>query len=135
MADTGNGTTISFATTGFTGNIHVVGETEQELGKLEDSHLQTETHKTYVPDDLSEPGEFDVEYEWQGQSPPPSKGTVETITITYPVPPGLSNGATLAGSGFIRKRTFPKMQNGQLQMGKLTIAWDGKTGPAYTPAS
>ena len=135
MADTGNSATIVFATTGFVANFHLLGGAEHEIEVIEDSHLGTTTYKTYIPGDLDEPGEFDCEFEWQGDVSPPARGTAETITVTHPVPPTLSNGATHAGTGFIQKVKLPEMVNNELQMGSLTVKWDGKTGPTYTAAT
>ena len=134
-ADTGNQATISFATTGFTGRFHMIGSTEQEIADLEDSHLGTTDFKTYFPSDLAEPGEFEIEFEWQGDDTPPALGTIETITVTHPVPPGMSNGAVHAGTGYVKKVAYPELRNGAIQVGKATVRWDGKTGPAYTPAT
>lgn len=135
MADTGNQATIVFATSGFTANYHMIGSTEQERGKIKDSHLGTVDYHTYIPGDLIEPGEMECELEFNPDDEAPIDAPAETITITYPVPAGMVNGATLAGSGFLTKRSTPDLKNGELMLGKFTVAWDGKTGPTFTPAS
>ena len=135
MADTGNGTTLSLGTSGFSASIIRIGEIEQEIEALEDSHLGTTTYKTYDVSDLIEGGEFEVEFFYDPDSEPPL-GTVEVATYTWPVPSGLSNGATLTASGFIRSRTIPESVNGALMRGKYVFKIDGKaTEPTFANAS
>ncbi len=52
MADTGNTSTISFGTSGFTANLHVIGEVEYERPKIDTSHLATTNFETVVSSDL-----------------------------------------------------------------------------------
>jgi len=132
--DTGNGATLVFGITGFTANYNRIGGSEQEVPDINDSHLQTTGFETKRPGDLTDAGEVEAELQYDSDTPPPLK-TVEIATITYPVPEGLSNGATLAGTGFIKKRTTADLANNELQIGSLVFMWDGKTGPAFTPAS
>lgn len=133
MADTGNGATITMSD-GFTASYTMIGGFEQEIPAIEDSHLTTSTKKTYIPGDLYEPGEWPAEFQYNPNTQP-SIGTVLTITITYPVPSGSSNGATHAGTGFIKKRKFPELKNNELMIGEYVVQWDGKTGPTFTDAT
>lgn len=135
MAGTGNTATIVFGTTGFTGNFEMVGGTEQEREKIEDSHLGTTTTKTYFPGDLKEPGEFEAEFQFDPDVQPPIDNVPETVTITFPVPTGLSNGATLAGTAFVTKWKSADLRNNEKMMATATVSWDGKTAPAWTNAS
>ena len=66
---------------------------------------------------------------------PPLGGVEETITITFPVPAGMTNGATLAGKGIVHKRRTADLKNNELMMGKFSVKWTGTTGPTYTAAS
>lgn len=136
MAFTGNGATLTFGTSGFTGAFTRIGETTMEYEDLEDSDLSTTGFKEYQPGDLEEPGEFEVElfYDVDEQ---PTRGTAETITIDYPLTPGGGNDveATLAGTGYVKSFTTPELVNGELMRSRLTVKWDGKTGPAFTDES
>jgi len=132
MADTGNGATLALATTGAIGNIRNIGEVARELGKLEDSHLGTTSNKTYIPDDLAEPGEIEVEVEFDASIELPGVGTVETVTITYPIITDGNTAANHAGTGFLTRVPTPLLANGQLQVVRVKIAFDGKTGPTFT---
>lgn len=134
-ADTGNGATLTLATTGAVGNIRNIGEVAEELGKLETSHLGTTGFKTYMPDDLTDPGEFEIEVEVDTEVAKPACGVVETATITYPLRTGEATAANHAGTGFIRRVTLTPLANSTIQIMKLLFAFDGETGPAFTPAA
>lgn len=133
--DTGNSATFALATTGAIGNIRNIGEVAAELGKIETSHLGTVGQKTYIPDDLEEPGEVEVEVEFATGINLPGRGVVETCTITYPLRTGESTAANHAGTGFISRVSTPTLQNGQLQVMKLRFSFNGDTGPTFTKSS
>lgn len=133
MADTGNGASITMSD-GFTAAYTMIGGFEQEIPAIDTSHLGSTTKKTYRPGDLYEPGEFEAEFQYDPNNQP-SIGTTLTITITYPVPSGSSNGATASGTGFIKKRKFAELKNNELMVGTYTVQWDGSTGPTFADAS
>jgi hypothetical protein len=132
MSDTGNGATLVLSVTGAVGNIRNIGEIAEELGKLEDSHLGTVDKKTYIPDDLAEPGEVEFEVEFNANTALPSTGVIETCTITYPVRPSGATAASHAGTGFLTRVPTPQLANGQIQVTRMRFAFNGKTGPAFT---
>ena len=136
-ADTGNGTTIVFSSTGFTALFTEIAAGDQTLDMLEDHHLNTTSgKKTKMPSDLTDEGELTGTYYWdQSFGTFPSCGTTETCTETFPLKSGESTNATLAGTGAITKRGGPTSQNGTLMTGTLTFTWDAKTGPTYTAGS
>lgn len=135
--DTGNGTVLTFGTSGFTAFFMEIGGTEQEVPDIKTSHLGTTVKETYIAGDLYESGEFECEFQanTSTNAQPTIGGTAETITITYPVPTGLTNGATLAGTGYVKKRKTAGAKNNELMMGNMTVKWDGVTGPTFTAAS
>ena len=135
MADTGNGATLALSVTGSVGNIRNIGEIAEELGKLEDSHLGTVDRKTYIPDDLSEPGEVEFEVEFDAAISLPTVGVVETCTITYPVKPGGATAASHAGTGFLTRVTSRQLANGQIHVSRMRFAFNGITGRAFTKGS
>lgn len=131
--DTGHDSTLTLSG-GFTAKWRKIGAVEQELEKVEDTVLDS-TSKEYLPGDVAEPGEFEVEAAFSMGQALPALGSVQTITITAPLKTGQATAANLAGTGFLRKRTaMPELATNTLQVEKLTIAFDGKTGPAFTPA-
>ena len=139
MADTGTGTTITFGTTSWTGSIISIGGTTQSREALEDSHLGTSGEKTFVFDDLIDPGSFDIEFYWDQSASVMPRDTIlqpaETITISFPLKSGESTNATFTGSGGVVEASGPDVSNGELMTGSMTIQWDGKTGPSYTAGS
>jgi len=133
MPDTGNGATLTLSG-GFTANFTTLAGAEIEIPDVNTSYLGTTDYETYVPGDLKEPGEQDFELHYDPNNPP-TVGVAQTCTLTYPVPSGLSNGATKTGTGYIKKFKEPDLKNNELMMATITWKWDGLTGPAYADAS
>ncbi len=134
LPKTGNGGTIALGTSALAFGFTKIGEWQTTRGKLESSVLATTGFKEYEPDDLAEPGEVEVEGLFEGKDEIDSINEVaETITITYPKTDSTSAaGGSLAGTGFLIQQGTPEMVNGSLMKAKFKIAFDGKTGPAYT---
>lgn len=137
MADTGQTATLTFGTTGYTANRRMIGGSTFSRPKISKTHLGTADFEEYFPGDLDEPGEFEVEFEFDpGVSGAiPGRGTVETVTVTYPIKTGQSAGGTLAGTGFIMEVQTPELRTNTLMVQKAKIAWDGGTGPTFTAGS
>lgn len=139
MADTGNTSTIAFATSSFTASYEMIGGTEQSREALEDSHvgLAAGSERTYIADDIFEGGGFESRFFWDQSATvfPPIAGAAETITITYPLKSGEATAATLVGTGFLTRSKGPDLENSNLMRGEYTVKWDGKTGPTYTAGS
>lgn len=133
MADTGNGASFVLSG-GFTASVVTLGGAEIELPAVKTSYLGTATRETYMPGDLREEGEQEFEIQYNPNSRPPI-GTVQTLTLTYPVPSGLSSGGTKTGTGFVKKWKEPDLKNNELMMAKVIWIWDGLTGPTYANAS
>lgn len=137
MADTGNTSTLTFGTSGFTAAYRMIGGMEETREALEDTHLGTTGNKTYIPDDLYDSGDFEVEffYDQSAAVKPPITGAAETITKTYPLKSGEATPATEAGTGFVVMRRTPELVNSSLMMGRMRIRWNGLTGPTLTSGS
>lgn len=133
LPKTGNGGTIVLGTSALAFGFTKIGEWQTTRGKLEASVLATTGFKEYEPDDLAEPGEIEVEGFFEGKDDIDDINNVaETITVTYPKTDGGAAGGSLAGTGFLIQQGTPEMANGALMKAKFKIAFDGKTGPAYT---
>jgi hypothetical protein len=136
MPKTGNTGTIAFTETGVTLSFTKIGEWQATRGKLETSHLETEDFKEFIPDDLADPGEIELEalFDPTEDLADISEG-VETITVTYP----LENAdwevaATLVGSGYVMMVGTPELVNGSVAKQKLKFFFDGDgTEPAFSP--
>jgi len=125
MADVGNGASITFGTSGFTGSLMSIDGNEITREPVETSHLGTTTAKTFIPDDLYDAGELSVTFQYDPDEQPPFAGAAETITITFPVPSGLNNGATCAGTGFVTSFKQPELSVGELMEAEMTIKFSG----------
>lgn len=134
MADTGQGATLTLATTGSVGVLRSLTLPDITIDALEDSDLSTTLFKTYRSTDLAEPGEIVGELLFDATADDlPTLGVAETVTVTFPIhTSGNTTNATFAGTGFIKGFKMPDMQSGELQMARVTIQLDGKTDPAFT---
>lgn len=103
MADGGYGVTITFGTSSFTAQ--VISDPQfsgQERTAIETTHhAVTNGWRTFIPGDLKDPGGITFDINFDPDAQPPITAAPETITLTFPVPSGSSNGATLACSGFV----------------------------------
>lgn len=132
MADTGNGATITLGTSGFTAAFIEIDPGEETGEALESSSLATTGQKEYEPGDLTEPPEIRMRYFFDQNADEPPLHSAETATLTYPLKPGGSTNATLAGTGFFIRRARAAVRNGQLMEGEATFKFDGKTEAAFT---
>lgn len=134
--DTGHGGTLAFSAgiAAFAAPFRKIGAVEHEIEKVENTILASGC-KRYLPGDVAEPGEFEVEYAFDATMDHPVVLTRGTITITAPTAIGQASAANLAGTGFIVSRTAtPELATNGLQIGKLKVKFDGKTGPTLTVA-
>jgi len=134
---TGHGASITFGTSALALQWRKIGKVTQTRGKVEDSDLSTSNKKTYLPEDLAEPGECEVEVVFKPTASPGNiNAAAETITITGPIPVGGASAPNLEGTGFITEITMsPEYTSNGLQVGTIKFAWDGKTTPVFTPAA
>lgn len=101
ISDIGTGTSISFGTSAFSARL-----VEVEWGGLKRASIQTTimgttSNHTFMPGDLVDRGELNLTFHFDPSLTPPIAGAIETVTITFPVPAGLTNGASWAASCFM----------------------------------
>ena len=134
--DTGHGFTLTFATTNWTGKIiGLPTNLVKTRERVKATHLASATNHEYIPGDLDELGELEVDVRFEAATGLPATGSApETITATWPLAPGGggATGGSLAGTGFITGTTYPPMQTGVLQTGKIRFTFNGGTGPTWT---
>lgn len=133
MADTGNSSTIVFGTSSFAADYTMIGGVEQSRPSLETSHLGTSNYATFMPGDLVDSGELECEFHYNPNNQPPITGAAETITITFPVPSGLSNGATAVFSAFVMNWKSADLENNEIMSATVTLKITG--GVTWTDAS
>ena len=133
-ADQGTGATIAFTTSSFSAFLSKIGGFEITRGAMDVTYLGSTTHLRSQPADLSDPGEFEIEGQYDVDLQPPYSGAIETITITLPLLTG-SVAATIAGTGFCTSFTTPDLAHNQVMMFKAKFKWSGATGPTFTDKS
>ena len=82
--DEGQGTTLTFGTSGFAALITSIGVPERTREAIETTHLGTTTAKTFQPSDLYDGGEMAISYQFDPALTEPITGAAETVTITFP---------------------------------------------------
>lgn len=108
--DTGNGATLTFATTAFAVGLQNIQGWTEEVERLEVSTLATTSFKRYIASDLKETPEITVNFYWDTSLARPAiGGTPETMTITFPIRTngGEATAANYAGTG-LRKIALPQ---------------------------
>lgn len=146
-ADTGNGGTLTASAVvgsngspdvqaqSFFDNLEVVRiEFPEETGeRIDCSHLGTQTYRSYIPADLTDPPQMTVTANFNTAHKTPFVGQeLGTVTVTYPLRAGESSAATYAGTAYVGAITRPTLANGEIQQIILRIDFDGNTGPAFT---
>jgi hypothetical protein len=84
MAEIGTGTTITFGTSGFTGEILEITGPDGSRVSVPTSHLGTTVAHTFMPGDLVDWGEVSLEIAFDPTEDPPIDEAPESITITFP---------------------------------------------------
>ncbi len=106
--DVGIGTTIQFATTGFTAEVTEVRIQGFQRNHIETSHMGTPApgvnqvgNKTFVPSKLSDPGTLALTVHFAPSAKPPLDALPETVTVTWPKAPADATAASWSGTGFV----------------------------------
>lgn len=137
-SDTGNGATLTLSedTTSYQiQNINIGG---QSVEALDVSLLATTDDKEYIPGDLAETPEINVQVLFDVTSGLPDLKSTHTATVTFPLGPAqtTTTKATFSGTGFITSREWPELVNDQVQQATFVIKLDGGynsgTAPTYT---
>ena len=122
-ADTGTGSTVTFGTSGWAGEILDINFDGFNREAIDTTHLGTTTARTFMPSDLYDPGELTLEVQFDGDDGPPI-AAAETITITFPLKSGDTTAGNWAGSGFVTGFSFGLPLEGK-QTGTMTIKFTG----------
>lgn len=135
FTDEGFGCSVTFGTSGHVFRIDSVSMDGIERAVIETDHmLTTEGWITKQPSDRKNPGRItlnvhhDPSLNWVTLL----AAAVETITFIGPVPAGLSNGATIAATGFAISYT-PNIAKDAKMTATLVLELSGK--PTITAAS
>ena len=135
MADLGTGATFSLSVSAQSSCIRSITMPEMSIEDIESSCLTTTNFKTYLPADLSEPGEIQIEYLFDPTSDTLlARGADEIVTITWPIhTAGNTTNATFVADGYIKSIKLPDFGIDELQVATLTFKLNGAdTEPAFT---
>lgn len=106
--DIGTGTKVGFATSSFTADLTGLTWSGISRESIETSHMETAApgadefgNRTFVPGDLSDPGELTMQIHFNPGTLPPIDQPAEVITITWPLTKNQTVAATWASEGFI----------------------------------
>lgn len=103
VTDVGTGSTITFQS-GLIAEILDVNWNGMARSSHETSHMGSANNaKTFVPGKLRDPGEIQVEINFDGDANYwlALIQAAETVTLTFPIPSGDVSGPSLAASGFL----------------------------------
>lgn len=137
MAMTGKGATAVFGSSSYSLTLKEIDLGEESRPAIEDTGLAS-TKKTRIAGDLADPGTVKLKYYFDqsaSSARPVTSTSPETLTITFPLKSGETNGATQAGTGMITRVARPKLVIGTLMEGELDFTFDGRTGPTHTAGS
>lgn len=119
--DVGTGLTITFGTTSYAAEITGANFDGANVPVIDTSHMGTTGARTKRFGDLIDEGQVRVQIHFNPNAQPPM-GTEETVTITFPIPSGDTNGATAAGTGGITERGMEVPLEDKM-VGEYTITW------------
>lgn len=117
--DEGQGTTITFGTSGFSANVTNIDWTGVSRESIGNSHLGTTTAKTFQPGDLYDPGEVTLTIYHDPATTPPISAAAETITITYP------DANTRSASGFVTNWDPGSVTTDEMMESSITVKFTG----------
>lgn len=100
--DNGFGVTVTWES-GFCAEIIAVRFSGMERQEIETTHsTSTDGWATFIPSDIKDLGELEVDLNFDADDTPPLTEAAETCTVTFPTPVGGSSGATVAASAFMK---------------------------------
>jgi hypothetical protein len=134
--DTGNGATVTFGTSGFTGEIIDMDFDELSRPVLSQNQLTSTGFDKKGPGDLVDAAGFTITFFLNPNSQPPISGAVETVTVTFPPPAGDDNGATYAGNAFVDKWKPGSLKNNEYIVATCHVTWEGgSASPTWTDSN
>lgn len=118
----GTGATITFSSS-FFAKIKNINWTGIERPAIDTTNMATTTARTYVPGDLYDAGELEVEMLLAAETAAPITGAAETVTVTLPSE-GAGSTSTWAASGFLTGFQFGAPLE-EMQTATATIKFSG----------
>ena len=135
MAEKQQGATFSFGTDGGSWNYLNIPRYSEPIPSIDDTHLGTTGKRTSTPGELGDPQMITLVLQNDGSASLPTKGLVQTGTITAPLGEW-DEAEKWAGTGFVVDVRSPEFGSDTEAIQTIEVDWkfDGKTGPARTAA-
>ena len=121
MADLGTGATLAISTATWAASIQSISWSGITRESVATSHLETTGGRTFIPGDLYDPGDLELEVQYDPDDRPPFSGVAETWTITYPLAAGSATAATHAATGFVTSFTPGQAEVDTLMVSSITV--------------
>ncbi len=127
MADTFFGASLTLATSGETFQIIEASKDGTTVEMIDTSHIGTSGgYKTKIPSDLKDGGAWEFKIIFDPDTDETNfVGVQQTCTVTFPVPSGLSSGATWAWSGTIQEHPIETLSMEEMMTASITVSVDG----------
>lgn len=142
LGDTGQGALFTMVGLSLVSRVKSIQLPEFTQEKIDATSLNTSGFMQYIAGDVIDPGEMTLEliFDPEDDLTPLTVmgGCGEEVEVEFPKSPCRDttigvNAATLAGTAIITSVAFPNLAVNELMMVTLTVAFDGGTGPTYTP--
>ena len=117
----GTGARIAFSVSHFASDLISLQLPERAREAIETTHLGSLITKTFKPGVLIDPGQVSAEFDHNPAAAKMTKGTTETITITYPKEDGQTTPATLVFTAFCVSEGGEEFTVGSRMTTKLTF--------------
>lgn len=122
----GNGTTVVFATSGFTMLITSIKPLNQKRDALKDDHLGTPAGgMPFSPAPLYDGGDLEITGFHNPDTPVPVTAPKEVVTVTFPPGTGQSTGGTIASDAFITENQIGDVKNNEYTMATIKLKRSG----------
>ncbi len=136
IGDTGNGATVTFATSSLTLAIISIDIGEQSVDMLDVSTLATTGDQEMIASDLKKAQEVTLNVLFVASATAPVvAAAAETMTVTLPLFTGTTTAANLAGTAQFTSFKLPSLKNGEVMVSTIKWKYNGDTGPTYTKAT
>jgi hypothetical protein len=133
---TGQGTTVALSGGGAITCLRSLTLPEWSMEEIDTSCLSDTGFTKKIVSDLVDAGSVSMTLVFDlTDSPVTPDSESDTLTVTFPTPPGGTSGATLAGTGYVLSCTLPEVTIGGLLEQTVVFVFDGATGPTWTAAT
>ena len=127
--DTGNGATVGFATSSWSGAIHRISSLNQRVPSLNTSVLATTGYERWQRGDLNDMDAVELQVFYDAHDEPPFTQAVEIVTITYP-----NSGtapATIVGNAWVEEVERGELANNEMISGIVRVRFEGRDDVSF----